>query len=172
MAIHAMAGLHHDGDGVPKDVKKAFEYNIKSSDMGNVHGMYNVAQSYMSGIGVPNDEKMAKIYFEMAAKNGNVLALVKLSSIHCDNFVVSIGYLRLAAESGDEESMKALRTLYRTHHESDSPCEPKCNCHCCTPFKTKGLLTKDDLADTIRAFHSAQNELRSDERDLAREVPY
>ena len=132
--------------------------------------MYNVAQSYMSGIGVPNDEKMAKIYFEMAAKKGHVQSLVQLSDMHIENNLeVRILYIRLAAESGQEEAMEFLKNWYRLNTDDISDHSGNCICIYCRIQKTKGLLTKDDLANTIRAFHSAQEELRSDERDLARE---
>ena len=59
--------------------------------------------------------------------------------------------------------------MYRRNTEAISNHNGKCSCFRCRIHKTKGLLTKDDVADTIRAFHSAQEELRSDERDFARE---
>ena len=123
----------------------------------------------MSGLGVPFDMKKGKIYFELAAKNGHVEALVELARIHCDNFVVNICYLRLAAENGDEEAMEDLKRWYRHRVESTSNHSSGCICDSCNILNTKGLLTKDDLANTIRAFHSAQEELRSDERDFVRE---
>ena len=169
MAVIAMAGMYHVGDIVPKDDKKYFEYSVKASDMGNVYGMHSVANCYMNGEVVPNDEKKAKIYFEMAAKNGHVEALVELARIHSENFVVSAGYFRLAAENGEEESMEYLKRWYRSHANATSDHSDYCDCDSCKILNTKGLLTKDDLAVTIRAFHSAQEELRSDERDLARE---
>ena len=107
----------------------------------------------------------------MAAKNGHVEALVELARIHSENFVVSAGYFRLAAENGEEESMEYmyLKRWYRSHANATSDHSDYCDCDSCKILNTKGLLTKDDLAVTIRAFHSAQEELRSDERDLARE---
>ena len=170
MAVFNMAGVHEAGTGVPKNFAKAFEYSAKASDMGNAHAMHNVAYCSWRGIGVPNDEKKAKIYFEMAAKKGHVQSLVQLSDMHIENNLeVRILYIRLAAESGQEEAMEFLKNWYRLNTDDISDHSGNCICIYCRIQKTKGLLTKDDLANTIRAFHSAQEELRSDERDLARE---
>ena len=140
------------------------------TEMGNAYAMYSTASSYMDGDGVPIDEKKAKIYFEMAVKKGHVESLVSLSKIHDGvNLQVSFGYLRLAAESGHEESMEALKRSYRFHTNASSEHSDNCGCDSCKIINTKGVLTKDDLATTIRAFHSAQEELKSDARDLARE---
>ena len=168
MALNTLAGKHSVGKGVPKDDQKAFECNVKASEMGNVHGTYNVAVAYGNGEGVPIDKKKAKIYFETAAKNGHVEAIARLADIHAENPEVRVLYRRLAAESGHEESMEYLKKLYHLNADALLDHNEGCSCDGCKIFKTKGLLTKDDLADTIRAFHSAQEELRSDERDLAR----
>ena len=172
MAVNAVADLYNVGDGVPKDDRKAFEHNVKAAEMGDAHSMYSVAMCYRNGTGVPADDEKARFYFEMAASNGYVGSLVELAAIHAENPEVSIRYIRLAAESGHEEAMESLKKIFRDNADAILDHNDGCKCDGCKMFKTKGLLTKDDLADTIRAFHSAQEELRSDDRDLAREIPY
>ena len=169
MAINTMAGLHRWGDAVLKDYEKAFKCYVKASDMGSPYAMYNLAAAYKNGEGVQIDEKKVKISFEMAARKGHVNSLVRLAQMHRENLVVSLGYCRLAAENGHEESMENLKKWYCHRVDATSNHSDGCNCSSCTILNTKGLLTKDDLATTIRAFHSAQEELRSDERDFSRE---
>ena len=168
MAFMSMASLHREGMGVPKDYKMVFECFVKASDMGNVHGTHGVAVSYTNGMGVPIDEEKAKTYLEMAARQGHVEALVRLAGTHHKNIVIAAQYLRLAAKSGHEKSMENLKKFYRSSTDCSSNHNETCDCSSCN-FQ-KNILTKDDLANTIRAFHSAQEELRSDERDLAREI--
>lgn len=168
MAIYATGGKHFVGQGVPNDDKKAFECFVKAAEMGNVHAMYNLAHCYKKGIGVPIDEGKAIIYFEMAARKGHVESLVLLADIHAENPEVRVLYRRLAAESGHEESVEYLKKLYRLNADALLDHNEGCSCDGCKIFKTKGMLTKDDLDATIRAFHSSQEELRSDERDYAR----
>ena len=165
MALMVLAGLYREGRGVPKDSTVGFKCYVKASEMGNAHAMHNVAISYMNGIGVSVDEEKEKTYFEMAARQGHVEALVYLAKAHHENFEVGIGYLRLAAEHGDEDAMESLKKMYRSITDGASNHNETCDCSFCNFHKN--LLTKDDLAATIRAFHSAQEELRSDERDLA-----
>ena len=45
MAVMAMAGLHREGELVPKDYKKAFQGHSKASDMGNPHAMMNAPRT-------------------------------------------------------------------------------------------------------------------------------
>lgn len=168
-AVATMAALYREGKIVQKDDAKAFECYIKASDMGNPHGMYNAGVSYLVGTGVSVDKERAKAYFEMAARKGHVLALMGLFLVHTDNHnEVAILYKRLAAENGDEEAMESLKKGYRLSTDGTSNHSNKCLCDVCKIIKTEGLLTKEDLAATIRAFHAAQKELRSDERDFAR----
>ena len=82
MAVFTMGTHHREGSGVPKDDRNAFECDVKVSQMGNPHGMYNVAGCYMSGTGVPMDKKKARTYLEMAASNGHVGALVQLGQTY------------------------------------------------------------------------------------------
>lgn len=166
-AVLAMAALHREGKTVQKDDAKAFECYVKASDMGDPHGMYNAGVSYLIGTGVSIDKERAKACFEMAARKGHVLALTVLAHTDSHN-EARILYWRLAAENGAEEAMESLKIGYRLGMDCTSNHNKKCVCDGCKIIKTEGLLTKKDLAATIRAFHAAQKELRSDERDFAR----
>lgn len=50
-----------------EDLIKAFQWNLKAANNGNVTGMFNVGKKYEMGIGVPQDQEQAKYWLEKAS---------------------------------------------------------------------------------------------------------
>ncbi len=75
----ARAYLH--GDGVPKDVKKAFELMKAAADQGNAEAIGGLGYFYSVGISVPKDEKQAAVWFRKGAEKGSAKAQLNLAKL-------------------------------------------------------------------------------------------
>ena len=100
----------------------------------------------MNGEGVEEDEEKAVYHLEKAAIGGNPFARFNLACIEERNGNAdrAAKHFIIAANLGDEDSMKALREFY-----------------------SDGNITKEDFDATLRKHQSAIDEMKSPERDEA-----
>ena len=132
--------------GVPQNRNKANELYLKAGEHGCVDGYYNLGIAYDFGRGVEVDRKKAKHYYELAAMNGCVNARHNLGCIEgaTGNYDRAIKHLIIAAKAGREASLDYVKQGFK-----------------------EGFVTKDEYANTLRAYQKRQNEMKSDERDKA-----
>ena len=92
------------------------------------------------------DKKKAKHYYELAAMNGNVEARHNLGcmEVDADNIARAKKHYILAARAGHTESLDRVKEGFMG-----------------------GIITKDEYANTLRAYHQRRNEMKSDDRDKA-----
>lgn len=145
-AFSFLAGCYEDGSGLPQDYQKALELFLKAGELGCATAYYNLGNSYYNGTGVEVDKRKAKHYFELAAMNGHNKARHNLGCLEgqAGNHDRATKLFVMAARAGDKTSLEMVMKGY------------KC-----------GFVTKDEYADTLRAFHKRQKEMKSDDRDSA-----
>ena len=147
-ACFLLAAYYDDGThGLPQDQQKANELYLKAGELGCAGAYYNLGVSYDKGYGVEIDKKKAKHYFELAAAmNGHVDARYNLGVLEeqAGNDQRSIKHFMIAAKAGDEGSLDSVKNRFK-----------------------KGLVSKDEYANTLRAYQTRQEEMKSDERDKA-----
>ena len=79
-ACYNLALLYEQGLGVKKDLEVAMKLYEMASDLGHDRSMYNMGVYFARGLGgAKKSLKKAKLYFEKAAKLGNVDAIKALS---------------------------------------------------------------------------------------------
>ena len=146
-AFYILAGCYADGDhGMPQDWSKANELHLRAGELGCANAYYNLGNSYYNGRGVEVDKKKAKHYYELAAMNGDVAARHNLGCMEgkAGNFHRAMKHFLLAAKAGYTDSLDWVKKGF-----------------------TKGYITKDEYANTLRAFQERQNEMKSDDREKA-----
>ena len=148
-AFNYFSGYYVQGiNGMPQDYQKARELWLKAGELGYAGAYFNLGQSFMEGLGVEVDVKKAEHYYELATIGGSVIARHNLGGLEVDagNFDRAFKHFMIAARAGYKESLDAAKTGY-----------------------TNGMITKDEYANTLRAYHERQKEMKSDERDTAKE---
>ena len=148
-AFFSLAGYYDRGMmGLTQDWAKSNELLLRGGELGYSEAYYNLACSYSNGTGVEVDTNKAKYYYELAAMNGSIKARHNLGCIEgqAGHFCRGMKHLILAARAGYEMSLEAVKKGY---------------------MSGLGLLTKDEYANTLRAYQKRQKEMKSDARDKA-----
>ena len=146
-AFYNLAGFYQDGNmGMQQDYEKANELWLKAGDLGCVDGYCKLGFSYYNGRSVEMDKKKAVHYWELAAMNGSVNARHSLGCVEgkAGNIHRSMKHFILAAKAGCKRSLDNVKKGYMY-----------------------GIVTKDEYASTIRAYHQRVDETKSDDRDKA-----
>lgn len=127
------------------DYKSAFEYYTKAAELGDVSAHY-LSMMYYKGRGAEMDEKKQVYLLEEAAIGGHPTARYNLGIFEGNNgrFERARKHLIIAANLGNDDSLKAIKTLYAGGHAS-----------------------KDDYANALRACQAAVDATKSEEREVA-----
>jgi len=145
-AFMQMAFRYRHGDRVFQSDTKALEMNIRAAELGDVEAFGKLGSYYERGIAVEQDTSKAIEFYEVSAKKGSVHAHEVLAEIHGKNGnTIGIEHLKVAASAGEEKSKDLLMEFYKVK-----------------------LLSKEDLAKTLRAHQTSLTEMKSKERDDAR----
>ena len=128
------------------DYDAAFEYLTKAAELGDLMARNQLGFMYWKGEGVDKDNEKAAYHFEKAAIGGHPVARHNLAVIEEENGNMerSVKHLIIAANLGDEDSMKVLWKHY-----------------------SAGNITKEDLDATLRTHQAAINAMKSAQRDEA-----
>ena len=130
--------------GLPKNLNKAFELLKKSADLGSPMAHYDLAYAYLNGEGIEgDDEEKAFHHWKLAAIGGHEIARYYLGVLE-KNAPVAMKHHMIAARSGYDASLKMVGEGYKA-----------------------GLVTKDEYANTLRAYQLSVDEMKSRERDIA-----
>ena len=146
-AFVALAGFYARGiKGIPQDMTKANDLYLRAGERGCPEGYNNLGFSYDNGRGVEVDKKKAQHYFELAAMNGNVLARHNLGYVEgkAGYFHRAFKHFILSARAGYKDSLDVVKKGFMN-----------------------GVITRDEYANTLRAYQSRQDEMKSDDRDRA-----
>ena len=146
-AFYTLGGYYARGiKGMPQDIEKANELYLKAGELGCFEAFCNLGYSYNNGRGVEVDNKKAKCLYELAAMNGDVQARYNLGYVEerAGNFHRACKHFLLSARAGDKESLDAVKQGFLS-----------------------GIVTKDEYANTLRAYQQRQDSMKSDDRDKA-----
>ena len=149
--FYNLAGYYANGEmGMPQDLTKANELYLRGGELGCADAYYNLGDSYYNGEGVEVDKKKAKHFYELAAMNGDVHARHNLGCMEVEvgNYRRAMKHFILAAKAGNKKSLGNVKDGYMN-----------------------GIVTKDEYANTLRAYQKRHDEMKSDDRDKA-EVLY
>lgn len=122
-AFYRLAGLYHDGQGVPKDLNQAFEWNLYAAQAGLAAAQYRVGLAYLRGEGVEQDSAAGFKWLQNAADQGYEKALDELNGIEFYVYegpelpmeglgnIINRGELERQARSGHAASQYIYGTL-------------------------------------------------------------
>ncbi|KAK1746725.1 Sel1-like repeat family protein [Skeletonema marinoi] len=130
------------------DYRSAFEYYTRAAELGDAAAQCNLASLYEFGKGVEKDGGKAVHYLEEAAIGGDPIARNRLGRIegNIGNTERAVKHCIIAANLGDDGSIKMMMLMFRN-----------------------GLVSKDDLASTLRAHQAAVDATKSPQREVAEE---
>ena len=147
-SFNQLAGYYeHRIMGMPQDFEKANELYLRAGELGCAEAYCNLGNSHFYGRGVEVDKKKAKHLYELAAMNGNVTARYNVGNVEerAGNLTRACKHYIIAAKAGYKKSLDEVKEWFMMR-----------------------MVTKDEYADTLRAFHKQQNEMKSHMRDKAR----
>jgi len=146
-AFMQMAVYYKEGRNVIQSDTRALEMYICAAELSHSNAYVSIGEFYENGVVVEQNMSKALECFELGAKKGSVHAHKVLSIINGRNgkHAKGIEHLTVAARSGAQDSMDYLMKVY----------------------KAKGV-SKEDLAQTLRAFQASNNVMKSKDRDDAR----
>jgi TPR repeat protein len=136
---------HHAGWGLPVDDEESMKWLNKAADFGHPDSLYSIANAYYEGQhGVDIDTNKAIQHYKLAAIGGHEKARYNLGVMEENdgNMDKAMKHYMIAAKSGINEALKEVREGYKDGH-----------------------VTKDEYANTLRAYQVSVNEMKSVERD-------
>jgi hypothetical protein len=125
----------------------AFKYFSKAAKLGDLDAHYRSGFMYMDAKGTEKDVEKAVHHFEKAAIGGHPWARHELACYEEEvngNMERSVKHLIIAANLGDEDSMKALWDMFKEGH-----------------------IRKNDLETTLRTHKAAVDATKSPQREAA-----
>jgi len=146
-AFMQMASRHNRGEDVIRSDTKALEMYIRAAELGHAEAYNQIGINYKYGKVVEVNLSKALEYQEVSAKKGSILAHQNIAAFHGDNGNIDecIKHLKLAASAGFKDAMKDLMKTYKDK-----------------------LVSKEDLAQTLRSYQASSDEMKSKDRDDAR----
>ena len=146
-AFNYLAGDYATGDhGMPQDWSKANELYLRAGELGCASGYFWLGHAYESSLGVEADMKKSKYFYELAAINGHVMARHHLGLMEGEADRAYKHFI-LAARAGYKESLDWVKNGFMI-----------------------GLVTKDEYANTLRAYQQRHDAMKSDDRDKCEEL--
>ncbi len=110
-----------EGNGVPKDEKKAYECYKKAAEMNDAEGLYNLAWCLQNGVGITKSVPKAKNYYLKSAEMGFAKAMAKYAfilffGVKDDNdpaLKESFEYMKKAADAGNADAQAHIAQAYQ-----------------------------------------------------------
>jgi len=142
-------GCHyHEGEmGLPQNLKKSMGLLLRAAELGSINAHAHLSQAYYNGEGVEKDMKKANHHWERAAVGGHDQSrhnLGVLESQHNLSDNRAKKHFMIAARARYDESLKTIRDMFMA-----------------------GQVTKKEYEMTLRAHKDSQDEMKSDQRDIA-----
>ena len=151
------------------EYSRAFDYWTKAAELGDAQAHYQLSELYHDGNGVEQDEGKEKYHLEEAAIGGHPPARYHLGInewMH-GNEERAVKHWVIAAKQGEDDSMKMLVKTFKTvdaikkkivgNDPQAKAIRAKCE-----------LISKEVLADTLRAHKAAVDATKSKQRDKLR----
>lgn len=137
-----MAGRYESGNGVLQSDTKALEMRIRAAELGYAGAYLEIGHWYLD---TPNpDLSKLMAFYKVAAKKGSTLAHEVIAEFYdsTGNVQMYIQHMKIAASAGYKEAMDKLMKAYKDKN-----------------------LSKEELAQTLRAFQASCIEMKSKDRD-------
>jgi len=137
---------HRTGGDFPQDLNKANELLHKAVELGSCNANYELALMYLKGEGVERDAEKTIHHWKLAAIGGHEGARYNLGvfEYNVGNMERSYKHYMIAARGGFDMSLKKVGEGYKD-----------------------GYVTKDEYANTLRAYQCSVDEMKSKQRDIA-----
>lgn len=116
-AHYAVAKLYWQGQGVPRDYYKAYDWLLRAAELDHAGAQAKLGYMYTDGLAVSQDYEEALRWFEKAAKSGDIDGLYNLGVFYLYGWGVEKDrtmakqYLAAAAALGDPDSEAALQQV-------------------------------------------------------------
>lgn len=150
-AMYDMGNFYRDGEyGLTRSRRMALKMYERAYDLGSPQAAYCIAYLYDPRVvgSALSDERKYREYIEEAARRGDVLATYELGRLahESGNGAEAARHFMVAACAGDDKSLKAVGEFF------------KC-----------GFVSREEYARTLRAYQDAIGEVKSDEREFAKQ---
>eukprot|EP00956_Cyclotella_meneghiniana_P032437 scaffold89254_cov22-Cyclotella_meneghiniana.AAC.1 len=149
-AIYQLGVQYDNGtNGFSVDRVKAVEFYQRACDLGLSGAHCNLGYAHEHGQGVLANKNKAFHHYQMGALSGNVNARFSLGLLEGrdGNLDRAVRHFIIAAKCGDDESLELVKKGYM-----------------------KGNVTKEDFEKTLRGYKAYVDEIKSEQRDRAREM--
>jgi len=93
-AMHNIALLYYNGQGVLQDYDKAMQWYVKAADKGLGDSMSNIAILYQNGLGVDQDYEKAMQWYKKAAAKGYAIAMFNIAMLYKNGMGVDQDYVK------------------------------------------------------------------------------
>lgn len=125
-AHYAVAKLYWQGQGVPRDYYKAYDWLVRAAELGHAGAQAKLGYMYTDGVAVAQDYNQAREWYEKAAKAGDVDGLYNLGIFYLYGWgvepdrVMAKQYLAAASALGDPDSEAALQQLQQEESSEEA----------------------------------------------------
>ncbi len=122
-AMYALGSMYSAGQGVEKNLKKAYELFYEAAKNGRVDAMYKLGLMYELGEGIKQDPKKAIRYYNKSSKKGYPLAQYRFGLMYENglgvkqNFINAYAWLVIA---GHYFIFDAINSEENDYEESDN----------------------------------------------------
>jgi TPR repeat protein len=122
---YAIAMLYWQGQGVPRDFRKSYEWLLKAANLNHAGAQTKLGYLYTDGVAVPRDFNMAFEWYSKAAKQGDIDGQYNLGIFYLNGWgteqdtTMAKMYLAAASALGDEAAGEALLDLIPTDEPID-----------------------------------------------------
>ncbi len=116
--LNYLGDIYRKGEILSVDFAKSNDYYMKSAELDDAYGQFQIGYSYMEGTGIVKDVQKGLEWVEKSANQNNALAQSYLGKMYADGDGVPVDYkLALdwsskAAEQGDSNAQHDLGLLY------------------------------------------------------------
>ena len=113
--------MHHEGDGVERNMENAFDRYVESAEQGNSDAQFTLGHMYVVGDGVEVNYEIAAYWFEKAAMQGNAAAQNNLGLMYergdgvPEDHKMAVYWYEQAAANG---SLKAQKKLIKINNRN------------------------------------------------------
>lgn len=124
---YAIAMLYWQGQGVPRDFHKSYEWLLKAANLNHAGAQAKLGSLYTDGVAVPRDFNMAFEWYSKAAKQGDRDGQYNLGIFYLNGWgtgqdtTLAKMYLAAASAQGDEAAEQALAGANSFAIDNDEP---------------------------------------------------
>jgi hypothetical protein len=111
---YAIAMLYWQGQGVPRDFRKSYEWLLKAANLNHAGAQAKLGYLYTDGVAVPRNFNMAFEWYSKAAMQGDIDGQYNLGIFYLNGWgteqdtTMAKMYLAAASAQGDEAAEQAL----------------------------------------------------------------